>query len=173
MTGVLVLALAAVLVGLATGGRAAPTPQFTIVNLGTLGGTDSSAVDINAAGQVVGSSTTATGERHAFIWTTAGGMVDLGTLGGQPSYAFAINSVGQVVGQSATASGEAHAFSWTQAGGMVDLGTLGGTGSSAADVNDVGQVVGFIRTANGEQHPSRGRKRVEWSTSARSADSTA
>ena len=98
MTGVLVLALAAVLVGLATGGRAAPTPQFTIVNLGTLGGTDSSAVDINAAGQVVGSSTTATGERHAFIWTTAGGMVDLGTLGGSRATPLRSTPLGQVVG---------------------------------------------------------------------------
>ena len=49
-----------------------------MTDLGTLGAArTSSAVNVNAAGQVVGIS-----EGHSFSWTKAGGMVDLGTRGG-------------------------------------------------------------------------------------------
>ena len=73
-----------------------------IIDLGTLGGTDSYAVDINDSGQVVGYSHPAgSGEYHAFLCAT-GVMTDLGTLGGNSSSASAINDHGQVVGDSST-----------------------------------------------------------------------
>ena len=50
-------------------------------DLGTLGGTFSGASSISR-GVVVGESTTAAGDIHAFRWTRQTGMVDLGTLGG-------------------------------------------------------------------------------------------
>ena len=49
---------------------------------------------INDAGQVVGRSTTAAGETHAFVWQ-AGTMRDLGTAG-KTSAAVAINASGQI-----------------------------------------------------------------------------
>ena len=55
-----------------------------VTPLGTLGGTKSEGLGINASGQVVGDSVTGTGPTHAFV-TTGGGfpvMTDLGTLGG-------------------------------------------------------------------------------------------
>ena len=51
------------------------------IELGTLGGQSSLASAINEHRQIVGSSETAAGETHAFLWEN-GHMTDLGTLGG-------------------------------------------------------------------------------------------
>src|SRR5262245_47309110 len=73
----------------------------TMADLGTLGGTESSAAGINQSGWVVGNSNTSSGGSHAFLWTpttpngTSGTMADLGTLA-----AAGINDSGQVAGSS-------------------------------------------------------------------------
>lgn len=126
-----------------------------IRDLGTLGGGFSAAYAINSAGQVVGDSTTASGQVNAFSWTAAGGMIDLGSLDGVGSQAVAVNDAGQVVGNSGTSGGSSyHAFSWTEAAGMIDLGTLGGPNSQAFAVNDAGQVVGSSTASPGDSPPS-------------------
>ena len=124
-----------------------------MTDLGTLdapGRAWSTALFINAAGQVTGVSNVAATERHPFLWQD-GVMQDLGTLGGTWGEPRGINIAGQVVGYSTTATGESHAFLW-QSGGMQDLGTLGGPSSDAHSINAVGQVVGEATTATGETH---------------------
>ena len=83
-----------------------------MVDLGTLGGTNSAAFGINDRGQIVGQSQTGAGADRAFLWTVKEGMVDLGTLGGGSSVAFGINNRGQIVGESQTGLGEYHAIFW-------------------------------------------------------------
>jgi probable HAF family extracellular repeat protein len=139
-----ILSLAAVIVPPAGPVAAAASLRATRLNdLGTLGGNYSEAFAINALGQVVGVSTTTSGERHAFFWTAGSGMRDLGTLGGSSSTARGINLRGQVVGWRTTADGQDHAFIWTETGGMRDLGALGRPRSYAYGINDRGQVVGY------------------------------
>jgi probable HAF family extracellular repeat protein len=125
-----------------------------MTDLGTLGGNKyiSTAYGINDVGQVVGDSTTAGGDNHAFIIIGGRGMTDLGPLSGGFSYAHSINDTGQVAGWSASAStaGGIHAFiTGTNGGGMTDLGTLGGDYSYALGINDAGQVVGVSSTTEG------------------------
>jgi probable HAF family extracellular repeat protein len=104
-----------------------------------LGGTGSSASDINRWGDVVGSITSA-GVTHGFV-NAGGTYTDLGTLGGTNSSANAINDYGQIVGGSDNGAGQFHAFSYAS-GKMSDLSTLGGDRSQAFDVNNHGVIVG-------------------------------
>ncbi len=118
-------------------------------DLGSLGGTVSSAASLNDSGQIVGSSRLYPDrfDSHAFL-DENGQMEDLGTLGGRDSGASAINASGQVAGTSEISSGEEHAFLWDAQDGMIDLGTLGGDQSIAYGINDAGWVVGRSQIAD-------------------------
>jgi probable HAF family extracellular repeat protein len=144
-----------------------------IRDLGTFGGTQSAAMDVNDLGQVVGGALnttddpfeaefvfgfgllgwTGTTQVRAFVWQN-GVMRDLGTLGGPDAFAYAINRFGQIAGQSYTSDTPnpttgiptVDPFLWTN-GKMIDLGTLGGTIGFPVWLNDWGQVVGFSNLA--------------------------
>jgi len=145
------LMTAAVLVlALATSAMA----YYTITDLGTLGGTVSSAIGMNNSGQVVGESLTG-GDvpeegpiYHAFLYTPGTVIQDLGTLpGGSFSQAQGINDSGQVVGWSFLGgTSTTHAFLYTPGTVMQDLGTLGGGYSNGLDINNLGQVTGYSWT---------------------------
>jgi probable HAF family extracellular repeat protein len=132
-----------------------------MVNLGSLGGTNSRAYGINNSGQVVGESDAGPILKpsvrfrgfplffgtHAFLWTEGIGMTDLGHLGGGTSHASAISNNGVVVGWSTLINSAGHAFRWTKRGGMIDLNTLlplnsGWVLTDANGVNDEGQITG-------------------------------
>ncbi len=74
-----------------------------MIDLGTLGGTESEAYGVSDGQVVGGSSIAGNAAYHAFSWTPVGGMIDLGTLGmlgGESSAATGVSN-GQVVGWSA------------------------------------------------------------------------
>lgn len=145
-----------------------------MTDLGTLTGGETEAAGINAAGQIVGSSS-----RRGFLWDR-GVMADLGdfqptainaagqVVGVSPSlYAVlwedgvltslgqfspnAINNAGQVVGDGRTSDGSRHGFLWSE-GVLTDLGTLGGWNSAALGINSAGQVAGYSTTSSGIDH---------------------
>jgi probable HAF family extracellular repeat protein len=122
------------------------TRTYTVTDLGTLGGSESTALALSNHAEVVGSSSLlGDAAGRAFLWQK-GKMINLGTIGTGDSFATAINNRHEVVGGFFLTDGSTHAFLW-QRGKMTDLGTLGGPGSLATAINLFGQVVGYSETA--------------------------
>jgi probable HAF family extracellular repeat protein len=82
-------------------------------DMGTLGGRNSGANQINDGGFVVGWADIANNRSHAALWGPHTKANDLGTLGGKTSSANGINTQGDAVGSSQTLSGVSHAVLWT------------------------------------------------------------
>jgi probable HAF family extracellular repeat protein len=124
-----------------------------IADLGTLGGPQSSASDINDVGQIVGASRGASGIIRAFSWS-GGVMTDLGSPEGPSAWAWAeaVNDRGDVAGCSQTLpNGNLRPVLWR--GGIgVFLPTLGGPQNCARAINQQGWVVGYSTTPGGEEH---------------------
>ena len=118
------------------------SPAAGVTELGTLGGTSSSATDVNASGVVSGTSSLSNGSKHAFRWTSKNGLTDLGTFGGSSSFGNAISDFGQIVGSSETSFGAEHAAMWLK-GKALDLGALPGyVDSKAFGISNSNQIVG-------------------------------
>ena len=123
--------------------------HHTMVDLGTLGGANSVATEINDQGQVVGLANAADGAVHAFFWEN-GTMQDLGSsVGFLPSGTFGmtilgaypllwspvrINQVGQVIGNRPNGD----TFLWER--GVAQVLPL----AFATGINDQGDVVGWV-----------------------------
>jgi probable HAF family extracellular repeat protein len=122
----------------------------TIKDLGTLGGPDSIASQVNERGQIAGESyidstpnpTTGVPTIDAFFIGENGKMVDLGNLGGTVSWVNSLNNRGQVIG-AMTVPGDTgfHPFLWDH-GVLTDLGTFGFDCGIANAINDAGEIVG-------------------------------
>lgn len=121
----------------------------SVVDLGTLGGTQSLARAVNVAGTVVGWSYPAgLTVQHATVWN-GGVPVDLGTFGGATSDAHDVNESGVVVGSAFDAQGNERAFWWD--GALHDLGTIGGRQARAYAINDWGDIVGMAAPATNDR----------------------
>ena len=126
--------------------------------LGDLGGGFGSfPLDINNAGQIVGSASTnvvtALGPMaHAFLWEN-GAMIDLGVLpGDEESGASAINSLGVIVGSTGRTDFETYESFYKPfiyENGQMRAIPVPGTESYGADINDAGDVVGTMRAGGG------------------------
>jgi probable HAF family extracellular repeat protein len=128
--------------------------EYTIIDLGTLGGTYSYGESINNYGQVAGSSRLAGDWRvHAYLYDGSW-MQDLGVLAVTDdfSWGLGINDSGQVIGRSARVADVAH-VGWQDfkaflydSGSMHDLNALlsppCNLGSKGYDINNNGQATG-------------------------------
>jgi len=146
------------------------------VDLGSFGGGQNAAFDINESDEVTGFSLNTVPDQYsifddaffgspngtqtrAFLWRH-GQMRDLGTLGtGNDVWGFYINQHGQITGiaytnatpNSTTGVPTVDPFFWDD-GKMVDLGSLGGVFAFANAMNDHGVVVGYSDLAGDTTH---------------------
>ena len=127
--------------------KSSPQPGFTerrrpgfrveITELGSLGSGSSATSGFNRHGQVVGTSTVASGEVHTVLWED-GDMTDLG-----PGRAADINDKGQVIINREFGDAPPHALLWWR-GTTTELGTLDGDDASEGfQINERGQVIGW------------------------------
>jgi probable HAF family extracellular repeat protein len=200
------VAAAALLVGMSSTSSATATEEtdrqhsYTVVDLGTLGGSFSSPIDVNNRGEVVGVSAPAGDVAlRGFIWRH-GVMTDFGSLGGPLAAAASVNEAGQVAGWSQldlvaspsifNTTGLFCSPPWdadqppmvcravvSDRGRLVDLGTLGGANSAAENhaINDRGQIAGVAETTEPDPTGISGAPRFHatlWSTDATSRRST-
>lgn len=114
------------------GGRGFRWQRGVLTDLGTLGGAEAVPTDINERGQIVGTSTTADGSRHAFLWQD-GRMTDLGPPA-VDSGAVAINDRGQVIGWTSTPTAIG-SFRWQR-------GVRTSVAGYAGDLNEQGWIAG-------------------------------
>lgn len=151
--------------------RAVLWSRGTIVNLGTLGGYESVAAEMNARGQVTGAAANNIPDQYSifgwgtqtrgFIWEKREGMRDIGTLGGPDTGAEFINQRGQISACSYTNSTPNQTtglptldpYLWYR-NKMTDLGTLGGVSGCASGLNESGDVAGYSDLAGDQTtHP--------------------
>jgi probable HAF family extracellular repeat protein len=113
---------------------------YSVINLGTLGGTRTQALHLNDAGVVVGFSAipqASGGTFHAFSWQR-GVMTDL-TPGSGSSFAYKVNSSGQIAGS--VQSGSGLSVFLVSGGQLQDLG-IPTPSSIEIGMNNRGQVTG-------------------------------
>lgn len=123
----------------------------TPINLDTLGGPNSYALNINDNGQVVGYSYLfySINWRHAFVWDETNGMTDIGSDDRLHSFAHGINNNGVVCGYKYDPPFNGEAFIWDPVGGFVSLPTMGGNIMFGLDINDSNTVVGHGINSSG------------------------
>jgi probable HAF family extracellular repeat protein len=127
---------------------------YEIIDLGTLGGYDSTAADVNNHGQVTGTSWTEDG-RHAFLYN-GNTLLDLGTpLDGVDSEGSAINDAGEVTGTSKIQGSTTYFFNYYaflyDGSSMQNLGSVSGSiGSFAYAINDRTQITGRVTYSSAE-----------------------
>ncbi len=148
--------IAAILLILAPLGAATAESRYSVIDLGTLGGPQSFANDVNEDQQVTGNASVEEGSNiplNAFQWED-GSITNLGTLpvGNDFSRGFGINDAGVIVGDSGNDAQGTFSFR-ADDGELTQLPGLNSKGTGAAfDINNAEQIVG---SSTNEQGKSR------------------
>jgi probable HAF family extracellular repeat protein len=165
----LVFALSALLVTTTATAQPAGIRErgIRLLDLGTLGGAESSAWDIDENGRVVGWSQLPSGARRAFVSCADCTMQDLGThIGGNESISRAVSSNGQWVAGSSGINAFGPGFAQFTQGFVFNGGTMTSVNalycsctlnarhgiSEAYGVNDHGTVVGWAPVLRANYH---------------------
>lgn len=127
-------------------------PSGAMTDLGTLGGDNSYALNVNNKGLIVGISefdTLGSGVHGFVINPGSTTMIDVGSLGGTQMGLWEVNNKG-VIGGFGSLAGDTE-FRGFHAkppyNKLIVMDTLGGTNSSVRGINDNGVIVGITRTA--------------------------
>jgi probable HAF family extracellular repeat protein len=136
-----VVALAALTVGATAG-------AYQLVDLGTLGGSSSFALDVNNGRQVTGNAQLPVGQPNprlnTFLFSGTGPMMGLGVLPGSNNFSrgYAINDAGVVVGESDNNNSRAFVYRDGVLSGLTRLAGDNDRGV-AHDINNAGTIVGI------------------------------
>jgi len=148
----------ACIVGIVFGTSTCFAQMFTVTDLGTLGGSSSTAYGLNSFGQVVGESKSQSDASNQGFRTAPNtpintGTDDLGTLGGHDTAALGIDDKGRAIGWSKLAPGNVdrfHAFRTAPNSAINpvtdDLGGYRPVGTEARGINSSGEVIGDAYT---------------------------
>jgi probable HAF family extracellular repeat protein len=132
--------------------------RYSVVNLGTLGGSFAQAEHVNRVGWASGvSALPGDSNMHAVLWVR-GRKRDLGTLGGPNSFGFGLNEWGTEVGFAETDTSDPLGENWCGSGlicsatiwradNKIALLPAGGDNGTAYAINDRGFVAGWSETA--------------------------
>lgn len=136
-----------------------------VAPLGTLGGTQSAANDINDNGLVVGWANSASGLQHAFKYSQGAGMADLMPGVAYESVAEAANINSEIAGWIRSGSQTRSAIWYNSGPGFAPL--FGNFNSKAMGINDRWQVVGVRLDTSGQPilgYYWNGISTSEWTT---------
>jgi len=144
------------------------TQSQGLQDLGTLGGPDALAININDHGQIFGASYTSdvpnsiTGipPYDAFLYES-GKMTDIPNgFGGSQVNPFGANNRGELIGNASFPDEiTSHPFLWSK-GKWIDLGRFGGTFGDANWINDAGAVTGHAANPDNSVHAFLWKKGV-------------
>jgi probable HAF family extracellular repeat protein len=123
------------------------TSQTGMTDIGTTGGLEARALDLNDDDVVVGWSRDPAGYQETFTWSPGGGLRDLGRFGGLVSAGMGINNSGTVAGYYAPTDTSVRGFRRTSGGTFTTLPTLGSNEAWAMSINGAGQVIGISSTS--------------------------
>jgi uncharacterized membrane protein len=123
-------------------------PQQSPVDLGTLGGTDSSGKSINNANQVVGTAKNNLGQNRACLWKPGEAPLDLAPFpdGGYFGSGVAVNNQGNAAGRAdlTPGLGGGHAFFWDHTTGKITNMCPQDYESRSSGLSDFNQAVGYV-----------------------------